>query len=76
MLWKGDLLHRQLIEVIEQSFMHIYPSFLGELQKVSEAFRPEAILVRDDERRSEAGERRSKGYGFMAFKVAVPERGP
>jgi len=27
-----------------------------------------AILVRDDERRSEAGERRSKGYGFMAFK--------
>lgn len=56
--------------------MHIYPSFLGELQKVSEAFRPEAILVRDDERRSEAGERRSKGYGFMAFKVAVPERGP
>ena len=27
--------------------------------------------MRDDERRSEAGERRSKGYGFMAFKVAA-----
>ena len=26
--------------------------------------------MRDDERRTEAGERRSKGYGFMAFKAS------
>ena len=28
----------------------------------------QAILVRDSERRGEDGERRSKGYGFIAFK--------
>ena len=26
-------------------------------------------MVRDDERRTEAGERRSKGYGFVTFKA-------
>ena len=29
----------------------------------------QASMVRDDERRSEAGERRSKGYGFVTFKA-------
>ncbi|CAE7476129.1 Rbm28 [Symbiodinium sp. CCMP2592] len=39
----------------------------GRLKAAQEAI-VKASMVRDDERRTEAGERRSKGYGFVTFK--------
>lgn len=43
------------------------------LKRAQEAIE-KAILVRDEDRKSEEGERRSKGYGFIAFKAPQAEQ--
>mmetsp|Transcript_4447 Transcript_4447/g.10322 ORF Transcript_4447/g.10322 Transcript_4447/m.10322 type:complete len:685 (+) Transcript_4447:68-2122(+) len=58
----------RLREAVVKHLAQTGPGEKKERLKLAQEAIVKASLVRDDERRTESGERRSKGYGFMAFK--------